>query len=78
MKLVADSRGRLTAAELFRPGKAYDATRQPDGTIRLAELVEKEVPVIRPRRVGGRLRLIGVELSSDAIAAAIQAERDER
>lgn len=78
MKLVADSRGRLTAAEFFRPGVAYDASRQPDGTIRLAELVEKDVPIIRPRRIKGRLRLTGVNLSSETIVAAIQAERDER
>jgi len=31
MKLVADSRGRLTASDLFRPGSAYDATQLPDG-----------------------------------------------
>lgn len=43
MKLVADSRGRLTAAGLFRPGAAFDATQQPDGSTRLVELVEKGV-----------------------------------
>jgi len=42
IKLVADSRGRLTAADLFRPGTAYDATQLPDGKIVVVELVEKE------------------------------------
>jgi hypothetical protein len=66
-------RARLKAAELFRPGTAYDASRQPDGTIRLAELVEKDVPVVCPRRIGGASATGRVELSSEAIAAAIQA-----
>ena len=74
MKLVADSRGRLTAAELFRPGTAFDVSRQPDGTIRLAELVEKEVPVVRAKvnRDGTLSRL----LSREEIRAAIRADRD--
>jgi len=46
MKLIADSRGRLAARDLFRPGKAFDVTPQPDGSIRVMELVEKEVPVV--------------------------------
>jgi len=47
MKIVADSRGRLAAREYFRPGTAFDASRQPDGSIRLIELVEKEVPLVK-------------------------------
>jgi len=46
MKLVADSRGRLTAADLFRPGTAYDAIQLADGKILVVELVEREVPVV--------------------------------
>jgi hypothetical protein len=45
MKLVADSRGRLAAMEMFRPGSVFDASRQPDASLRVIELVEKEVPV---------------------------------
>ncbi len=48
MKLVADSRGRLTAADLFRPGTAFDASPQPDGSIRIVELVEKKLPPSAP------------------------------
>ena len=78
MKLVADSRGRLTAADLFRPNAAFDATRQPDGSIRVMELAEREVPLIRPRRVKGRLRIVGIKPSREAIAAAVRADRDEQ
>ena len=46
MKWVADSRGRLAAIELFRPGRVFDSSRQPDGSIRVIELVEKEVLVV--------------------------------
>ena len=55
MKLVADSRGRLTAADLFRPGAAYDATRLPDGKIVVVELVEKQMPKARLVREGKRV-----------------------
>ena len=47
MKIVADSRGRLAARKYFRPGAAFDVSRQPDGSIRLVELVEKEVPLVK-------------------------------
>jgi hypothetical protein len=77
MKLVADSRGRLTAANLFRPGAAYDASLQPDGSIRIVHLVEADVPIIEPVEKEGLL-LSPVQLSPEIIAAAIRAERDER
>jgi acetoacetate decarboxylase len=54
VKLVADSRGRLTAADLFRPNTAFDASPQPDGSIRVVELVEKKVPAARAVKVNGR------------------------
>ena len=78
MKIVADSRGRLTAADLFRPGTAFDANRMMDGRIILAELRPKEVPTVRPRRINGRLTGGVVALSKETIAAAIRADRDER
>lgn len=78
MKLVADDKGRLTCAELFPPQTAFDAVREPDGTIRLAEIPEKEVPVVRPRRINGRLRGADIELDAETIAAAVRADRDER
>jgi hypothetical protein len=76
MKLVADSRGRLTAADLFRPGSAFDAARMPDGTIRLAELVEKDVPLVKPVRTKEGFLMCPVKVSRKAIVAAIRADRD--
>jgi hypothetical protein len=78
VKIVADSRGRLTSADLFRPGIAFDATPQPDGSIRVMELAEREVPTVRPRRVMGRLRGADVKPSTAVVAAAVRADRDER
>lgn len=54
MKLVADAHGRLCARELFPPSTAFNATRQPDGSIRLIELVEKRPPAARLVKEGGR------------------------
>jgi hypothetical protein len=51
MKLVADDNGRLACKSLFTPKRAFSAERQADGSIRLIELVEKEVPVVRARKV---------------------------
>lgn len=78
MKLVADSRGRLTAADLFRPYTAFDASPQPDGSIRLIELVEKEVPTVRARRVNGRWTGADIKIDRKAIVAAIRQVREER
>lgn len=78
MKLVADSRGRLTAADLFRPNTAFDASPQPDGSIRLIELVEKKVPTVRARFINGRWTGAAVKLTRETIAAAIRADRDAR
>lgn len=76
MKIVADSRGRLTAADLFRPGIAFDANRMPDGTIRLAELVEKEVPTVRPVRTKDGFLMSPVNISRKDIRAALRKDRD--
>jgi hypothetical protein len=76
MKLTADSQGRLGSAELFRPKADFEATVQPDGSIRLVELTQ--VPVVKPRRVEGRLRGADVRLASQSVAAAVRAERDAR
>ena len=78
MKLVTDDRGRLTSAGLFRPNTAFDAEPQPDGSIRIVELAEKKPPVVRPKRVNGRLRLVGVNVSRELVAAAIRVDRDSR
>lgn len=78
MKLVADDKGRLTCAQLFPPRAAFDATKQPDGSVRLVELVEKPVPIVRPRKVGGRLTGASVRLDRNTVAAAVRADREAR
>ena len=50
MKLVADERGRITSAELFRRGAAFNVENLPDGSIRIVELVERTAPVVKPIR----------------------------
>ena len=56
MKLVADDNGRLACNSLFTPKRAFSAERQADGSIRLVELVEKEVPVVRAIRADREAR----------------------
>lgn len=73
MKPTADSQGRLGNAELFRPKADFEATVQPDGSVRLVELTQ--VPVVKPRRVDGRLRGADVRLSGETVASAVRAER---
>ena len=74
MKLVADEQGRLSGP--FRPKAAFEATVQADGSIRLVEVTNGQVPVMKPRRVNGRLRGAEVALDRDVVAAAVRAERD--
>lgn len=76
MKLTADSEGRIGNAELFRPNADFEATVQPDGSIRVVELTQ--VPVVKPQRIGGRLRGADVHLERETVAAAVRAERDSR
>jgi hypothetical protein len=78
MKLVADSRGRLTAADLFRPGTAFDASRQADGSIRIVELIEKDVPVVKPIRTKEGFLMLPVKIPREKIIRAIRADRDAR
>ena len=78
MKLVADENGRLACKGLFSPKKAFSAERQPDGSIRLVELVEKEVPVVRPVRTKEGFILLPGKLDRQAVTAAIRADRDGR
>ena len=78
MKLVADKNGRICSAELFPPRTAFDATRQPDGSVRVVELVEKEVPLVKPIRTREGFLMLPVKASRAAIRAAIRADRDDR
>lgn len=76
MKLIADSRGRLTAADLFRPNTAFDVSYQADGSIRVVELVEKQVPVVKLKKNRDGTFSCPRKLSRNDIRAAIRADRD--
>ena len=76
VKLVADARGRLASLELFRPGTVFDATPQPDGSIRVIELREKEVPIVRPVRTREGLLMLPTKVDRKLVSAAIRADRD--
>ena len=76
MKLTSDSEGRLGSAQLFRPKTDFEATVQPDGSIRIVELTL--APVVKPRQVSGRLRGADVKVNRQSVAAAVRAERDAR
>jgi hypothetical protein len=76
MKLIADSRGRLAAIEMFRPGTVFDASWQPDGSIRVIELVEKEVPVVPVKfNKDGSFKCSRL-MTREQIRQAIRADRD--
>ena len=78
MKLVADKRGRLTSAELFRPGTAFSVEKLPDGSIRIVELVEKAIPIVSPIRTKEGFLMLPRKLQRKTVAAAIRADRDSR
>ena len=76
MKLVADENGRLACKGLFSPRKAFSADRQPDGSIRLIELVEKEVPTVRPVQTKEGFLMLPRALDRQTITAAIRKDRN--
>lgn len=78
MKLVADNNGRICSAELFPPRTAFDASRQPDGSVRLVELAGKEAPLVKPVRTPEGFLMLPVRASRQAIRSAIRADRDAR
>ena len=77
MRVSSDDRCRLQSRELFKPNTRYEGDVQADGTIRLVELVEKDVRLVKTRRESDFI-LINAKPSRSAIRAAIRAERDEQ
>ena len=75
MKLVTDDRCRLQSRDLFKPNTPYQAERKPDGRV---ELVEKQVPLVKARKVKGRWVGAAVKFDRKAVVAAIRADRDSR
>jgi len=79
MKLTTDDGCRIQSRELFKPNTAYDAEVAPDGSVRLIEFVNRDVPVMKPRRVNGSLRWPeGRKPTRAQIAAAVRTDRDSR
>jgi hypothetical protein len=75
---VADANGRLACKSLFTPRQAFSAERQADGSIRLIELVEKEVLLVRARKVNGRWMGAEVPLDRAKVISVIRADREAR
>lgn len=78
MRLTADDKGRLTCMELFRPKATFDVRRQPDGTVRIVELVEKDVPIVQSVQLDDGLLVSPVKVSRETIRAALRADREAR
>jgi hypothetical protein len=78
MKLVTDVSCRLQSSELFKPNTPYNAEVEPDGSVRLVELTGRPIPIVKPRRINGRLRGAGIKVAREVVAAAIRAERHSR
>ena len=76
VKLTADKRCRLSSTTLFRPGAAYNATQEADGTIRIVEAVEKEVPLVKPVWNRAGFLMLPVKVDRKLVAAVIRADRD--
>ena len=62
--------------EFFRPGTPFDVTRQSDGSLRVIELVEKKVPVVKLKRDRNGCFIAPRFLTREQIRAAIRADRD--
>lgn len=78
MRLVTDERCALSSPILLKPRTPYDAQISPDGRIILTEVSDAAIPVVKPRRIDGRLRGVAIAMPRATVAAAIRAERDSR
>jgi hypothetical protein len=78
MKLVADKQGRIGSAELFPPRTAFEASRQPDGSIRVVELGRRRPPLVKPIRTPDGYWIVPVKTSRDSIRAALRADREAK
>ena len=71
MKLKADNQGRIACREFFPPKAAFDASRQPDGSIRIIELVEKKPQSRLVRRKGRTYIETDHPVTNEDVAAAL-------
>ena len=77
MILSSDDRCRIQNKKLFKPNARYEGDLAVDGSIRLVELVKKDVPRVKTRKAGGFV-LVNAKIDRAAIRAAIRADRDAR
>jgi hypothetical protein len=66
----------LTVVELFRLGQAFDASRQPDGSIRVVHLVGKPGPVLKIKVNRDGSFECPPLMSRETIRATLRADRD--
>src|SRR5258706_8863105 len=78
MRLLSDDRCRLQSRDLFKPNTPYEAEKSSDGSVRLVELLPREVPLVKPRRTREGFLMLPVKLDPKAVRAAVRADRDER
>ena len=78
MRLLSDYRCRLQSKDLFKPNTPYEVEKSADGSVRLVELVPKEVPIVKPRRTKRGFLMLPVKLDHQTVRAAVRSDRDER
>ena len=76
MTVKADEQGRISCAELFPPNATFEASTEPDGSIRLTKVPPEDVPVVQPIRSKEGFLMLPVDLDSKVIARAIRMDRD--
>jgi len=74
MKLTADDQGRIACRALFPPRKVIDAAKQPDGSMRVVEWVEKRAPRAKLVRRGKRTYLQSDRAISNAEIDAVMSQ----
>jgi hypothetical protein len=72
--------GRVTPACGPKPKKdqGWATLRRGEGPCAPQPGSSLPVPIVKPRRINGRLRGADVKLSRETIAAAVRADRDQR
>jgi hypothetical protein len=78
MRLISDDRCCVQSSDIFKPNTMYEAERQADGRVVLAEIATGEVPVVKPVRTPEGFLLFPRKVDRKAISAAIRADRDSR
>jgi hypothetical protein len=78
MRLISDERCCVQSSDVFKPNTVYEAERQADGRVVLAEVSFEEVPAVKPIRTAEGFIMFPRKVDPKVIAAAIRADRDSR